>query len=194
MPYSSSRDRRIEAYLDSIYDEDRPPPDRPERDYRDDRYERPRDNRPPDRPQYQERESQADYYARVSPGVYDEEGRRIRNPLANIVNDPDVTVTAEERKAINDPKKAMTDSGKIVTLTKAQMAARARMLNPVQRAGLYPPIKPKRTRKKSKMDKTMSTCLKMANARYRKKNGQLKKGKTMSDVMKMAHRLCRKHG
>ena len=44
------------------------------------------------------------------------------------------------------------------------------------------------------MDKTMSRCLKEANAKYRKKNGQLKKGKTMSDVMRLAHRLCKKDG
>ena len=99
----------------------------------------------------------------------------------DVINDPAVTMTVPEKNAINDPKKVITSSGKIVKMK-------------VQSAGIYPPIKPKRTRKKSKMDKTMSTCLKMANARYRKKNGQLKKGKTMRDVMKLAHRLCRKHG
>lgn len=141
--------------------------------------------------------SQAEWYALNHPGMYDAQGRRIqgeetRNGMTqaewyanlakmDVINDPSVKMTVPEKNAINDPKKVMTTSGKIVKMK-------------VQRAGIYPPIKPKRTRKKSKMDRTMSTCLKMANARYRKKNGQLKKGKTMRDVMKLAHRLCRKHG
>ena len=101
------------------------------------------------------------------------------NPLAEVVNNPAVTVTAAEVKAINDPRVMMLRSGELVR---------------AGRSPLYPPLKIKRTRRKTKMDKTMSRCLKEANAKYRKKNGQLKKGKTMSDVMRLAHRLCKKDG
>jgi hypothetical protein len=113
--------------------------------------------------------------------MYDEEGRRIANPLAEIVNDPNVTVTVEERKAINDPKKGMLPSGKIVRMD--QIAGRS---------PLYPPLKTKRTRKKTKTDRTMSSCLKQANARGKLKNGKLRKGWNQSRIMTYAHKLCRK--
>ena len=108
---------------------------------------------------------------------------REEDPLVRVVNDPRITITPSIAKAINDPKKIMTPDRRIVKVKQMQDAA------------IYPPIgKTKRTRKKTKMDRTMSKCLKMANARYRNKNGQLKKGRTMSDVMKLAHRLCKKNG
>ena len=40
--------------------------------------------------------------------------------------------------------------------------------------------------------KNLSKALREANARLRKKNGQLKKGKTQADVMKLAQRLKKK--
>ena len=38
----------------------------------------------------------------------------------------------------------------------------------------------------------MSMALEEANARLRKKNGQLRKGKTQADIMRLAHRLRKK--
>lgn len=52
--------------------------------------------------------------------------------------------------------------------------------------------KPKRTRKKTKTDRNMSKALRMSNERFRKKNGQLRKGVTQSQVMKYAHKLLRR--
>lgn len=52
--------------------------------------------------------------------------------------------------------------------------------------------KPKRTRKKTKTDKNMSKALRLANERFRKKNGSLRKGATQSKIMKYAHKLLRK--
>jgi hypothetical protein len=43
-----------------------------------------------------------------------------------------------------------------------------------------------------KSRKNLSRALREANARLRKKNGQLKKGKTQADVMRLAHRLLKK--
>ena len=45
------------------------------------------------------------------------------------------------------------------------------------------------TRKTRTSRKNLSKALKQANARYRNKNGSLKKGKTQADVMKLAQRL-----
>ena len=172
--------------------------DMPERDYRPDR-----DLPPRPRPQYSgpssrqlrqerqrqeqmaaylatnpgaQRESQAEYYARTQPGVYNSEGRRI-NPLAEVVNNPGVTVTAAEVKAINDPKKMMTPRGEIIQRSSFSM---------------WPMLKPKRTRKKTKTDKTMSSCLKQANAKGKLKNGKFRKGWDQSRIMTYAHKLCRK--
>ena len=109
--------------------------------------------------------------------------------LQVIVNDPGVKITAPLVKAINDPKVMMDNQGKMVkTSSRVPRGQRGSRNAPLS----YPPLPIKRTRKKTKMDKTMSICLKAANAKLRNKNGKLKKGKTMRDVMKMAHRLCKK--
>tara|TARA_R110000822_G_scaffold300663_1_gene424149 strand:- start:556 stop:1161 length:606 start_codon:yes stop_codon:yes gene_type:complete len=50
----------------------------------------------------------------------------------------------------------------------------------------------KRTRKKTKTDKNMSSALRQANARFRTAKGKLRKGATQSQIMKFAHRLLRK--
>jgi len=168
--------------------------DRPERDYRPDR-----DLPPRPRPQYsgpssrqleQERQRQEQMAAYLAtnpdpitglPRPQYQQAPRIRNPLADIVNNPAVTVTAAEVKAINDPKKAMLPSGKIVKV-------------PMQRSSfsMYPPIRSKRTRKKTKTDRTMSSCLKQANAKGKLKNGKYRKGWDQSRIMTYAHKLCRK--
>ena len=54
------------------------------------------------------------------------------------------------------------------------------------------PAETKRTRKKTKTDKNMSKALRMSNERFRKKNGQLRKGVTQSQVMKYAHKLLKR--
>lgn len=113
---------------------------------------------------------------------------RGEDPILRVVNDPTIVLSAKEKAAINNPKIVMTPDRRLV---KAGSAAAASTIG--GRSPLYPPITPtKRTRKKTKMDKTMSRCLKQANKQMRKKNGQLRKGKTMADVMRLAHRLCKR--
>ncbi len=51
---------------------------------------------------------------------------------------------------------------------------------------------PKRTRKKTGTDKMMSKALRQANERFRKKNGQLRKGATQAQIMRFAHKLVRR--
>ncbi|AXH79315.1 MAG: hypothetical protein [Circular genetic element sp.] len=50
----------------------------------------------------------------------------------------------------------------------------------------------KRTRRRTKTDKNMSKALRLANERFRKKNGSLRKGATQTQIMKYAHKLLRK--
>jgi hypothetical protein len=50
----------------------------------------------------------------------------------------------------------------------------------------------KRTRRKTKTDKNMSKALRLANERFRKKNGSLRKGATQTKIMKYAHKLLKK--
>ncbi len=50
----------------------------------------------------------------------------------------------------------------------------------------------KRTRKKTKTDKNMSKALRLANERFRKKYGSLRKGASQTKIMKYAHKLLRK--
>ncbi len=52
--------------------------------------------------------------------------------------------------------------------------------------------KPKRTRKRTGTDKMMSKALRQANDKFRKKNGQLRKGATQSQIMRHAHKLVKK--
>ncbi len=124
--------------------------------------------------------------------------QRREDPVMRVINDPTIILSPAEVKAINDPKKVMDSNGSITTVTNARRSSRApktgrqviRSSGQFTNRGIALPIK--RTRKKTKMDKTMSKCLKEANQRMRKKNGQLRKGKTMRDVMRLAHRLCKK--
>tara|TARA_R110002096_G_scaffold202243_1_gene386886 strand:+ start:578 stop:853 length:276 start_codon:yes stop_codon:yes gene_type:complete len=50
----------------------------------------------------------------------------------------------------------------------------------------------KRSRSARASDKMLSKAFKMANARYRLKNGQLRKGRTQADIAKLAHKLRKK--
>lgn len=130
----------------------------------------------------------------------EQEERRLAPPnrldsLMQVVNDTGIQLSKKELNAINDDNKMMNGNREIV---------RARDMSPsgldvirssgqfTNLVGSLPLPKPKRTRRKTKMDKTMSMCLKEANKRMRKKNGKLRKGKSMRDVMKLAHRLCKK--
>ena len=110
------------------------------------------------------------------------------NPVMEVVNDPSIKLSPSELKAINDPKKMMTSDRRIVRAPTGRQVIRGSG----QFTNMGIPLPTKRTRKKTKMDKTMSRCLKEANKKMRTKSGRLRKGKTMRDVMRLAHRLCKK--
>lgn len=180
MPYDASIEIDEFRFMDTR--------DRPERDYRLDR-----DLPPRPRPQYsgpssrqleQERQRQEQMAAYLATNPDPITGLP-RNPLADIVNNPAVTVTPAEVKAINDPKKMMTQSGKIVSGRDV-----IRSSGQFRSTGI--PLPGKRTRKKTKTDRTMSSCLKQANAKGKLKNGKFRKGWDQSRIMTYAHKLCRK--
>ena len=122
----------------------------------------------------------------------DAERDRAEAALREVVNNTNIKIDKELQSAINDDRMVMDQRGRIRKLDSAATRngrTRIRSSGQFSRANLLPR---KRTRKKTKMDRTMSKCLKMANKKMRKKNGQLRKGKTMRDVMRLAHRLCKK--
>ena len=118
----------------------------------------------------------------------DAERDRAEAALREVVNNTNIKIDKELQSAINDDRMVMDQRGVIRKLDRNQGLARIRSSGQFTNLGI--PLK--RTRKKTKMDRTMSKCLKIANKKFRKANGQLRKGKTMRDVMRHAHRLCRK--
>jgi hypothetical protein len=122
----------------------------------------------------------------------DAERDRAEAALREVVNNTNIKIDKELQSAINDDRMVMDQRMRI---RKLDSEATRNGLSRVRSSGQFRRdliLPRKRTRKKTKMDKTMSKCLKMANKKMRKKNGQLRKGKTMRDVMRLAHRLCRK--
>ena len=122
----------------------------------------------------------------------DAERDRAEQALREVVNNTNIKIDKELQSAINDDRMVMDNRMRIRKLDSAATRngrSVIRRSGQFSRANLLPR---KRTRKKTKMDRTMSKCLKMANKKFRKKNGQLRKGKTMRDVMRYAHRLCKK--
>ena len=118
----------------------------------------------------------------------DAERDRAMESMREVINNDNIKIDNELQKIVNDSRMIMDTRGNIRRMDSPGRNVISRS-GQFSRANLLPT---KRTRRKTKMDKTMSKCLKMANKKLRKKNGQLRKGKTMRDVMRMAHRLCKK--
>jgi len=120
------------------------------------------------------------------------------DPLMEVINNPGIQLSKRELAAINDGNKMMNGNRQIVSARSMTKPGRQVIRDSGQFTNMGIPLPGKRTRKKTKMDKTMSRCLKEANQRLRTKptkkfpKGRLRKGVTQSDVMKMAHRLCKK--
>ena len=112
--------------------------------------------------------------------------RRSRDEIVReVINDPEISLSSAEKRAINDDTRVMDSSGSIRTLTRTEQVGPRRIL--------YPPINEvTRTRKKNGNDKKMAKALRMANERLRTTNGRLRKGKSQSDIMRLAHRLRRR--
>ena len=83
-------------------------------------------------------------------------------------------------------------------LEMASLAQGGLVMNPtlalIGEAGpeLVTPVKKKRSRSARASDKKLSKAFKEANARYRLKNGSLRKGRNQADIAKLAHKLRKK--
>lgn len=118
--------------------------------------------------------------------------------LRRVVNSPDITVDPTLLEIINNPLMKM-DKDMIVRTNSIGMNRPMTGRQVIRRSGQFSNLalgvdleKPKRTRKKTKTNKLQAEALRQANAKLRKKNGQLRKGKTQSDVMRLAHRIRKK--
>ena len=160
--------------------------DRDDYDRRDDYDFRRDERREQDRIDEMQRQAFEDDFRR------DAERDRQEQAIREIVNNDSIVLSPAQVKAINDPSMKMDRNGNVRKISSAAAKTSGRQVIRGSGQFMNRGIPLKRTRKKTKMDKTMSKCLKMANKKFRKNNGQLRKGKTMRDVMRYAHRLCRK--
>ena len=111
--------------------------------------------------------------------------------MMSMVNDPQFKLTQDIVDLINDDERIlMSDGVNIIETNRFSPSIRSQF----DRASLLSriPTNGKRTRKKTKTDKTMSKALAQANKELRKKNGQYRSGVTQADIMRRAHRLRRK--
>jgi len=111
-----------------------------------------------------------------------------------LVNDDDITLSAEEVGVVNDKSLRMMPNGEVVTRRPPSGRDIIRRSGQFSRQNLLPnlPNVQKRTRKKTKTDKNMSKALRMANERFRTAKGKLRKGASQAQIMRYAHKLLKR--
>ena len=114
--------------------------------------------------------------------------------MLTLVNDDDITLSAEEVAVVNDKDLRMMSNGEVVKRTAPGARDIIRKSRQFSRQNLLPlfSAKAKRTRKKTKTDKNMSKALRLANDKFRTAKGKLRKGATQSQIMKYAHKLLKR--
>lgn len=111
-------------------------------------------------------------------------GRTSVQALADVVNDPAITVDEAMMQVINDPAIAMANNGEVMIRANGGIDAdfarsfRERATTPKKRKG--------------KKNPKLAAAFREANARYRTKSGKLRKGRTQADIARLAHRLLKK--
>ncbi len=101
--------------------------------------------------------------------------------IEKVVNDPGIKIDAAALDMINDDSIVMAN-GRFARIDPSQFDL----------VDTLPGTSTKRTRKKTKTDKLMSKALEEANKKFRKANGQLRKGATQAQIMRYAHKLRRR--
>jgi len=111
-----------------------------------------------------------------------------------LVNDDDITLSAEEVAVVNDKALRMMPDGEVVTRRAPSGRDVIRRSGQFSRANILPdlPTARKRSRKKTKTDKNMSKALRLANDKFRTAKGKLRKGASQAQIMKYAHKLLKK--
>jgi multidrug efflux pump subunit AcrA (membrane-fusion protein) len=114
--------------------------------------------------------------------------------MLTMVNDDDITLSAEEVAVVNDKTLRMMPNGEVVSRRAPGARDIIRRSGQFSRANILPnlPAATKRTRKKTKTDKNMSKALRMANDKFRTAKGKLRKGASQAQIMKYAHKLLKK--
>lgn len=114
--------------------------------------------------------------------------------MLTLVNDDDITLSAEEVAVVNDRSMRMMPDGEVVRRAEPSARDIIRRSGQFSRQNLLPdlPSSPKRTRKKTKTDKNMSKALRLANDKFRTAKGKLRKGATQAQLMRYAHKLLKK--
>jgi len=125
--------------------------------------------------------------------VLDQNRARL-DAMLTLVNDDDITLSAEEVAVVNNRDMRMMPDGEIVKRAEPKARDIIRRSGQFSRQNLLPnlPTSPKRTRKKTKTDKNMSKALRLANDKFRTAKGKLRKGATQSQIMRYAHKLLKK--
>ena len=111
-----------------------------------------------------------------------------------LVNDDDITLSAEEVGVVNDKSLRMMPNGEVVTRRPPSARDIIRRSGQFSPQALIPNLRAttKRTRKKTKTDKNMSKALRLANEKFRTAKGKLRKGASQAQIMKFAHKLLKK--
>ena len=104
--------------------------------------------------------------------------------LAEVVNDPSITVDEAMMQVINDPAVAMADNGEILVRANGGVNSDFARAFSMRAAGA------KKTKKRKNLK--LAAAFREANARMRTKSGKLRKGKTQADVARLAHRLLKR--
>lgn len=114
--------------------------------------------------------------------------------MLTLVNNDDITLSAEEVAVVNDKSLRMMPNGEVVTRRSPGGRDIIRRSGQFRRDLILPDLSGarKRTRKKTKTDKNMSKALRQANEKFRTAKGKLRKGATQAQIMKYAHKLLRK--
>ena len=114
--------------------------------------------------------------------------------MLTLVNDDDITLSAEEVAVVNDKNLRMMPDGEVVRRADPSARNIIRRSGQFSRQNLLPsfPRSTKRRRKKTKTDKNMSKALRLANEKFRTAKGKLRKGASQAQIMKYAHKLLKK--
>ena len=112
--------------------------------------------------------------------------------MADVVNDPSITVDADMVKAINDPNMVMTERGEIARITQRRGLGTGAFAAQFNRGMGFDLPQTKTRKTKRRKNPKLAAAFREANARYRTKSGKLRKGRSQSDIARLAHRLLKR--
>ena len=112
--------------------------------------------------------------------------------MADVVNDPAITVDQEMLKAINDPEMVMMPSGEVARVVRRTGLGTGQFAGQFARLRGFDLPAPDRRKTKRRKNPKLAAAFREANARYRTKSGKLRKGRTQADIARLAHRILKR--